>query len=104
MPDGGVDGDGGVGVGVGDEGVPRVKLTDVLAELNVLEDGLNVYPDWLGVARYVVPEANPVRVQRPLLSVVTDPGMVPVPDVRLNVIDTPATPEPLLVVTRPDTV
>lgn len=54
-----------------------------------------------GVTLYVVPAAKPVWLQYPLLSVHTEPGADPVPEM-LKVILTPEIPVPVIVVTLPE--
>ncbi len=56
----------------------------------------------LGVTLYVLPESNPVWLQLPSASVVTEAGIAPLPDTNANVIVTPAIPTPPLVFTEPD--
>ena len=80
-----------------------VKPKELDAPLKSRYVGVNVQPDLLGVARYVVPGWKPLWLQAPVALLSTDAGMAPVPDTRVKVTVTPEWSDWPESVTDPDT-
>src|SRR5262245_28976226 len=80
-----------------------MKSTLVVGAANGSDGGEATNPGALGVARYVVPNANLERDQKPLPSLVTAAGSAPFPLMRENVTVTPERPKPFSSLTDPFT-
>ena len=63
---------------------------------------MKAHPDRLGVARYVVPNSNPLTSQTPDDVVSTGSGTLPLPDTRVKVILAPEWSDSPASVTAPE--